>query len=191
MQTASAVLTGQPLPLARISRERFERMVEAAIWGPQDSVELLDGMVVTMSPQGHLHAYVVRRLTTLLSKLVADGAEVGVQLPFVAGDFQLPEPDLVISPGRQARGRHPDRALLIVEVADTSLDTDRTTKARIYAAAGVPEYWVVDVNREWIEVLTEPLDDHYGTARVARRGDRIELVALPGASVAVEDVFGE
>ena len=109
MQTESAFLTGRPLPLARISRERFERMIEAAIWGPQDRVELLDGMVVTMSPQGHLHAYVVRRLDRILQRLCGDDAEVGTHLPFAAGDFQLPEPDLVVSPGRQSRGRHPGR----------------------------------------------------------------------------------
>lgn len=192
METIETMPWSTPrLTLSRISRERFEKMVDAGIWGPQDHVELLDGLLVEMSPQGNLHAHAVRRLDRIPQRLCGDDAEVGTQLPFAASAFSLPEPDLVVTPGRLPRGRHPDRALLVIEVAESSLETDRTTKARLYASAQVPEYWVVDVQNERIEVLTEPLGDPYGNARVARRGDRIDLLGLPGQFVLVEDVFAD
>lgn len=191
MQTEMPRYWAQSRPLAPISRKQFEKMVEIGIWGPQDKVELLNGMMVQMSPQGKLHAFVVSRLDRLLQRLCGNDAEVGTQLPFSTSEFDLPEPDLVIIPGRRSRDSHPSRALLVVEVADSSLQEDRTTKAALYSAANVPEYWVVDVKNQLVEVMSQPLGDHYGDCHVARRGQQIDLLGLPGQSVQVEDIFAD
>lgn len=189
MQTTSAADLDPSLPIARISRQRYERMIEAGIFDEDDRVELLNGLVVSMSPQNPPHAEAIAALTRVLVRLVDDMAEVRVQLPFAAHADSEPEPDLVVVPLPRQRGEHPDRALLVVEVADSSGHRDRVVKAAIYAAAAVPEYWIVDVVRQQVEVYSEPLGDHYGACHVARIGDRIDLLALPGRSLAVADVF--
>ncbi len=189
MQTTSAADLDPSLPIASISRQRYERMIEAGIFDEDDRVELLNGLVVAMSPQGIAHASAIRRLTRLLVFLCGDDADVGSQLPFAAADDSMPEPDLCVTPRGACATGHPDRALLIVEVVDSSGRRDRVVKSAIYAAAAVPEYWVVDVVRQQVEVYSEPLGDHYGASHVARIGDRIDLLALPGRSLAVADVF--
>lgn len=177
-------------PVRPITRVQYEQMVDAGVFGEDDPIELLHGMLVEkMSPQGAQHANAIEQLSAILYALVGRDARVRVQLPLAAGRLSLPEPDLCLVPTGPRRDGHPDRALLVIEVADTSLHRDRATKSAIYATANVPEYWIVDLGHGCIEVYTEPLGDHYGTSRVARTGDRIELVALTGRWVAVDDVF--
>ena len=178
--------TWQP---AQISRKRYERMIDAGIFDDDDKIELLHGVLVAMTPQGIAHQAVIRRLDKLLQRLCGDDADVGAQLPFAASDMSVPEPDLCITPVGAGDRALPDRALLVVEVAETSLQRDRGEKSAIYAAAKVPEYWVVDVKRKVVEIYREPLEDHYGSSRVARPGDRLELLMLPGRFVEIQDVF--
>lgn len=146
-------------------------------------------MVVAVSPQGVLHASVIERLNLLLIEQFGRSAKVRPQLPFAASGDSLPEPDLAVTPLDAPRNVHPSRALRIVEVAETSLDTDRAVNSAVYAAADVPEYWIVDVRRKVVEVYTEAQVDHYGAARIARSGDVIELVAAAGKSVVVAEIF--
>lgn len=176
------------VPVHRFSRQDYERMAEAGVFEDSVRVELLDGKVVEMTPQGIEHGSAIRRLTSMLVVAYADSAEVGVQLPFAASDFSMPEPDLCVTPGRVGKA-YAARALLVVEVAASSLRHDRIVKATVYAAAQVPEYWLVDVKSECIEVFTEPMGDHYGACRVVRPGDRLPLPTLPGRDVDVADVF--
>jgi len=122
-------------------------------------------------------------------RLVSDDAEVRVQVPFAASDHDEPEPDFAVVPVSTDRAVHPGRAHLIVEVANTSPRKDRIVKGAIYALAGVPEFWLVDVQRRLVEVYREPLGDHYTASHLARPGDRIEVQGLPGRFVAVSDVF--
>jgi len=173
----------------RFSRQRYQQMAEAGIFQPEDKVELLNGLVVKMSPQGYNHAHAIRKLTMLFAALVADVAEVAIQLPFGAGADSEPEPDLYLIARGESSERHPERALLVVEVAATSLLTDRTIKGAIYAQAGVSDYWIVDVNAKVVEVYRQPRGDHYGAMFTATLDDRIELLELPGRFVAVADIF--
>ena len=175
--------------LRRFTRHEYDRMVDAGIFGEDDHIELLNGLVTNMTPQGEPHAFSVRRLNRILVLLCGNDADVGPQLSFAASDDSEPEPDLAVTPVVTTTDDHPATAYLVVEVANTSLHHDRAVKSPIYARAAVPEYWIVDVQRRHIEVYSEPMGDHYGTARVARIGDTIELVALPGRRVAVADVF--
>ncbi len=172
----------------RFSRVRYEAMVTAGVFGEDDHIELLQGVIVHMPPQHVPHATSVVKLNKKLVAAYGDDAEVRPQLPFAAGPDSMPEPDLAVVPLGQT-DHHPTRAILIVEVADTSSATDRTVKAAIYAAAGVPEFWIVDCGRRLVEIHTVPLDDHYGACRLARPGDRIALPSLDGAAVAVADLF--
>jgi Uma2 family endonuclease len=135
----------------------------------------------------------VARATRALVLAVGDRAVVRTQLTLVAGPHSVPEPDVAVVPGwyDDYDRAHPRAALLVVEVADTSLAQDRLTKSGIYAAAGIPEYWIVDVRDQRVEVHRGPVasERRYAVRSFVQRGDRIELVGLDGAVVAVAELL--
>jgi Uma2 family endonuclease len=104
-----------------------------------------------------------------------------------------PEPDVAVVPGSVSDydHRHPTAALLVVEVADSSLAQDRVTKRALYAAAGVREYWIVNLRDDRVEIFRapEPESRRFGETRIGRRGERLSLVAFPDVTVAVDDLL--
>lgn len=169
-------------------RVEYDRLVDDGFFDEDEKMELLDGVIVEMTRQGPRHAATVQRLTRLLILALDKRAEVRVQLPFAASEISEPEPDLaVVATGDRDRA-HPDEAMLLIEVSETSLNKDRRVKARIYAEAGVPEYWLVDVAAGAIEVRTEPGQGGYGEVRSARTGESIRLQAFPDVEIAVADI---
>ncbi len=177
----------------RWTTERYLRLVDEGVLGPDDKVELLEGVIVSMAPSNVPHDGTLGLVSHALFRAVADRATVRVQLSFVAGPHSLPEPDVTVVPGSPrdyARSR-PTSALLIVEVSDTSLKQDRLTKAPIYAAAHVPEYWIVNLRDDCVEIRCEPdaRQRRYRRVTVARRGETIAMAALPGVGVAVDDLL--
>jgi Uma2 family endonuclease len=190
------VLSGQPHIEDLVATERlrplrrveYDRLVELGFFDEDEKIELLDGVIVQMTPQGLEHAAAIEVLTHRLVLALATRARVRVQLPFAASDISEPEPDLAVVPLGDPRLSHPEQALLLIEVADSSLGKDRRVKARIYAAAGVPEYWLVDVAGRSIEVRTDPGDDTYRHVRVMRQGETIRLQAFPDVEIAVSDI---
>ena len=183
------MLPAEPAPI-RLDAERYFALVSEGALRPDDRVELLEGVVVSMAPQGALHANTIARITALLVPLVGARGVVRVQCSFRAGRYNVPEPDVAVVPGPLERWEHehPSEALLVVEVADTSLPTDRLSKAAIYAAAGVPQYLVVNLPDDRIETFAGPLPERatWSAVRPAFRGERIDLAALPGLSLAVD-----
>jgi Uma2 family endonuclease len=168
-------------------------MVHTGALNADDHVELLDGLIVTMPPQDPEHASATGRVEDALRAAVGDAAVIRVRAPLMLGPSSVPEPDIALVPGKRADydHRHPTTALLIVEVAGSSLPQDRLTKSRIYAAAGVPEYWIVNLRDECVEVLRVPSMEtrSYGERLVLRRDAHIALRSMPGTSVAVDDLF--
>lgn len=135
-------------------------MVRSGILGEDDRYELIEGDLVEMSSQSEEHAFVVGLVQDRLVEVFQGRAHVRVQLPLRASERSLPEPDLAVIRGaRRATPRHPlgAQALLVVEVASTSLDADHD-KAALYARAGVPVYWIVDIAGRHVEVHEEPVD---------------------------------
>ncbi|MEW6582295.1 MAG: Uma2 family endonuclease [Actinomycetota bacterium] len=156
------------------------RMVDAGIIRPDERVELLDGELVVVSPSSPAHAGTVQRLNAALSHIYLPEREVRVQSVLPSGERSLPEPDLVILPADlDVQRRHPraEETLLAIEVAVTSMPVDRR-KARIYAAAGVPVYWIVDVDGRAVHVLQDPSPDGYLTRHTLSGDARLPL---PGA----------
>jgi len=145
-----------------------------------------------MAAQNAPHAAGVARAYRALFLAVGDRAVLRPQLTLVAGGYSVPEPDIAVVPGayEDYDAVHPRTALLIVEVADTSLAQDRITKAGIYAAAGIPEYWIVDVRGQRVEVYREPVPSErcYRARTFAHRKEQIVLTALPGVVVSVHDL---
>lgn len=154
-----------------------------------DRVELLDGVIVAEPPMDPPHATGIDLVVDQLRRVLGGRAWVREQKPLVVGDKSVPEPDVAVLPGRPQdyAGRHPTTALLVVEVSQSSLKQDRLSKSRIYAAAAIPEYWIVNLRGDCVEVYRAPDAAHrvYADHRDALRGDRITLVAFPDASVAV------
>lgn len=181
------------IPGGRLTAEQYLRLIDEGVLGPDDRVELLEGVVVSMAAQNAPHASGVTRAMHALVQAVGERAVVRTQVTFVAGAFSVPEPDVAVVPGRfeDYDSAHPSTALLIVEVADTSLAQDRLTKAGIYAAAGIPEYWIVDVRGQRVEAYREPVagERRYRMRAFLQRGDRLEPAALPGVSIAVSDLL--
>jgi Uma2 family endonuclease len=125
----------------------------------------------------------------VLQRLIGDRAAIRVQMPFAAGDLSLPEPDVAVVPPGDYETAHPAQALLVIEVADSSLRKDRRLKVEIDARAGVPEYWVVGLVDGLVEVYTEPTDGAYRRVTPARRRDRIRPGAVPDVEIAVDDIL--
>ncbi|HZL16712.1 MAG TPA: Uma2 family endonuclease [Polyangia bacterium] len=156
-----------------------------------DKVELLRGFIVRMSPQNARHAFVVQRLTRFLVLALADrGAVVRVQLPLALGEDSEPEPDAAVVPAGDYRDEHPSTALLIVEVAGSSLANDLGEKARLYAAAGIAEYWVVDIEHDLVVIHTDVVANVYNRVTPCRSGDLLTPRAFPDVSVPVREILG-
>jgi Uma2 family endonuclease len=177
-----------PAQLRPITRAEYERMVELGMF-EDERIELLYGALVTMSPHGAPHDSTIDRLTRLMFRLLADRATIRVQGAFAASDYSEPEPDLAVLPPRDYDRAHPTEAWLIIEVAESSLKKDRGPKARTYAAARVPEYWVVNLVAGVIEVHTAPVDGEYTRVESRGRGASITLAHFPDVILQVDDVL--
>jgi Uma2 family endonuclease len=165
-----------PEKIRPLRRVEYDRLVSLGMLHGEH-LELLFGRLVRMSPQGGAHVYAVTELARLLVPAIGRRANVRVQAPFIASEDSEPEPDVAIVPPGDYLDEHPHRAHLLVEVAESSLQDDRRIKAPLYAAASVPEYWIVDVAAGCIEVYRDPREGAY--ASVTRHGREVTLV-VPG-----------
>ncbi len=189
--------TGEP-PLYRFSVEQFDRLVADGLFAEGDRIELLDGVLVEMTPIGAEHCHVNSRLLRMLRTMLEPaGFRVEADWPVILSASR-PQPDAIVL--RNALDEPEDRLplagdmALIIEVSDKSLATDRKVKARLYAAAGIDQYWIVNVVDRQIEVLRGPETDDRGTPCYRHRAvakDHMEVV-LDGQALGtfrVADVF--
>jgi Uma2 family endonuclease len=167
-------------------------MGEAGIFGEDDRVELVEGEIVEMTPIGWRHAQAVTTLTTILAQQVAASYDISVQDPLTLHSHTQHQPDLALLSKDRPLDRIPEakEAPLVVEVADTSLGYDREVKLPLYARAGIPEAWLVDLNGGAIEVHTEPSSEGYKSRRIARRGETVVSGAVEEVFVGVHEVLG-
>ncbi len=175
--------------------EEYHALAEAGVLDEDSRVELIDGIIVAMSPIGAAHITCVNRLGDLFYRLKMENDLnfiVSVQNPLRLGPKQEPEPDLVLlRPMSEVRVPEASDALLVVEVADTTLATDRSVKAPRYAAAGVPEVWIVDLSENRVEVYRRPGALGYADVRTLRVGEALAMATVPEAGeIAVADLFG-
>jgi Uma2 family endonuclease len=168
----------------------YERMVNVGIFAEDDRVELLAGEIVTMSPVGRTHVQAVNRLGHLLFAAVGADLTVSIQNPIRLGIHDEPQPDLAVLRGEGRGLADASEVLLVIEVADSSLDYDRTLKLPRYAAAGIPEAWLVDLGAETVERHTEPRDGYYRFAAFAMRGDTLASTVIPALTIPADVVLG-
>jgi Uma2 family endonuclease len=164
--------------------KEYLRMVEEGILRRDERVELIDGQIVAMSPQGPVHSAVVARIDQILQKLFpAERFCVRIQSTMVAGDDSAPEPDVAVVAGRceEHERQLPRTAVLVVAVADASLRLDRGRKSELYGRAGVPEYWIVDIADRVVEVRREPSAVGFKLIRILQPEDPVTPLALEGS----------
>ncbi len=167
-----------------LRRTEYERLVELGAF-KDERVELLFGMLVAMSPQGAFHFEVVSRLARLLDRRLGDRADVRSQGPLALADDSEPEPDVMVLPPGDYRHELPRTAWLVVEVAATSANDDRSIKGRLYARARIPEYWLVDLAAGVVEVYTAPEGGVYTRVARAGRADVLRPAMVEGVEVRV------
>ena len=169
-------------------------MADAGILSEDDRVELIEGEIIEMSPIGSRHAACVRRLDALFNQRLGGAAQVSAQNPILIDDYSQPEPDVALLKSRDDfySEAHPSArdVLLIIEVADTSVEYDRQVKAPLYARAGVVEMWLVNLNADLVEVFTRPDHETFQELKQFLRGNSITSTAIPGLTISVEEILG-
>ncbi len=193
---AVAFHDGSDYRVRPLSREAFDVLVAAGVY-EAEHVELLEGSLVDMAPQGPQHGDAVRRLSRRITVELASQFHerylVGVQTPLQATDLSEPEPDIsVIDDAASSASTHPTSAHLVIEIAQTSHGIDLIRKPTIYAAAGVAQYWVVDLPADDVVVHTDPRPSStttpagYGSVRRLPLDTPLEVL---GISLNLRDVL--
>jgi Uma2 family endonuclease len=180
-----------PVARRRFTVDDYERMAEAGILAEDDRVELIAGEIVEMSPIGDRHVGCVNVLADLLWDVVGREALISVQNPIRLSADGEPQPDIaLLRRGAPRAVPTPEDVLLVIEVADSSRDYDRTVKLPLYAAAGIRETWLVDLVAEVVERHTDPHDGVYRRVASAGRGESLQSTVLPAVILAVDAILG-
>jgi Uma2 family endonuclease len=181
-----------PMPPFRFTVEEYEQMGEVGILTEDDRVELIEGEIVAMSPIGPRHVDSVGILSRLLTFAVPSDVLVLVQSPVRLPNATEPEPDIALVRFARYRRALPGTGdiFALIEVSDTTRDYDHNTKLPLYAAAGIPEAWLVDIAANRIERHTEPTADGYQLVRHFGRGTAVESVVIPALAISVDEVLG-
>jgi Uma2 family endonuclease len=171
----------------------YYRMVDAGILREKDRVELIEGEVLAMSPIGTPHGAAVDRANRAMINAAGDMAIVRVQGSLRLDRYNQPQPDVVLLRPKDDfyATKHPGPAdiLLIVEVAQSSLEYDKTIKARIYARTGVVEYWVADIDQDCVLVYSDPSVNGYRSLHQLLRGESISPQLLPQCRIAIDSLL--
>ena len=178
------------------TREEYYRLAELGFFQGQRA-ERIGGYIMVMSPQNWPHTNSTCRADELLRVVFTATAWVRTQMPLALGLSSDPEPDVSVVPGRiENYTDHPTTALLVVEVSDTSLAFDRGDKASLYAAAGIADYWIVNLNERQLEVYRDPQPDptqpfgaRYAQVTILGPGASVAPLAMPQTPVAVADLL--
>jgi Uma2 family endonuclease len=172
----------------RLSRAEYDAIVATGVLD-DERVELLQGIMVDMSPNDPPHASPVDLLTEILVPVLVGRARVRIQLPIIATDDSEPEPDVAVVPAADYSREHPGSAFLIIEVADSSLRKDRLVKGPLYARSGFQEYWLMNVRTREVEVHRGPSGD--GWKSVTRHGaeETLHPLAFPDVAVSIGEVL--
>jgi Uma2 family endonuclease len=180
------------------TRPEYDRLIETGFFHEDDNVELIGGQLMVAEPQGSRHAATISLVADALRGAFGSGWYVMVQLPIALDEESEPEPDVAVVRGtaREHAETHPARPVLVVEVAQSSVALDRHHKANLYARAGVPEYWIVDIVDDVLEVYRRPVpsaDAVFGSsyADVQRfpRGATVFPLAASTTPVVVTDLM--
>jgi len=191
-------MTERDLRTKRWKRTEYERLVDNGIFVPGERIELIDGLLVVAEPQSSSHFTAVSLAQRALARAFGEGWHVRAQGPIALDDTSEPEPDVAVVRGelRDYVHAHPEDPVLVVEVSLTSLEFDRVHKSSLYARAGRPEYWIVNLVDRVVEVRRTPAPASsapygwdYTTVEILRPGEGARPLAAPDAQIAVSDLL--
>jgi Uma2 family endonuclease len=191
-------MAGYETRTRRFSRAEYDRLIELGLFDEDEHIELIGGQLMVMEPKGAPHYTATRKTAKALEAAFGPGWDVRPEGPIGLDDESEPEPDITVVPGSpDDYGRaHPSRPVLTVEVADSSLASDRHRKGSLYARAGLADYWVLNLIDRVLEVYREPIADaaapfgwRYARVEVFDAASRVTPLALPGAGIAVASLL--
>lgn len=177
--------------MRRWTRDEYDRMTSSGLFASGERIELVEGEILQMTPQGSYHATALRLAEDALRAAFGPAFDVRPQLPLALAPDSEPEPDLAVVIGSPLNylAAHPATASLLVEVSDAALEFDRLRKGSLYAGAGIPEYWIVNLIDRSIEVYRAP---HQGGCDSCQRlfaGDVLAPLGRPEAVIAAADIL--
>jgi Uma2 family endonuclease len=177
----------------RFNVKEFHRMAQTGILTEDDRVELLDGELVEMTPIGSRHAACVNRLAQFFAERLASRAIVSVQNPVQLGPQSEPQPDIALLRPRADyyAGSHPEpqHVLLLIEVTDTSMEVDRQIKVPLYARAGIPEVWLVDIGQRHVDIYQNPSPQEYREIRRLGAGQSLTVPGFPDLTLPIDRIL--
>jgi Uma2 family endonuclease len=193
VETGASVLSRCPELLRHLwTVEEYHRMGEVGLLDADTRVELIEGEIVEMAPIGDAHAATSNRLNRLLVLAVGERGIVAVGNPVRLTQRSEPQPDFSVLRPRadyQTKGPRPEDVLLAVEVSDTTLRRDRRVKLALYARAGIPEFWIVNLEVREVEVYRSPAGDTYASVERKGPGDVVTMEALPSVTIAISQIW--
>ncbi|MBM4207963.1 MAG: Uma2 family endonuclease [Gammaproteobacteria bacterium] len=171
----------------------WHKMGEAKIYPPDSHLELIEGEIIEMPPIGFKHAGYLNRLVKLLVKIVPDEIVTSARNPLQLGDLSEPQPDFMLlkpnSDSYSSRLPISEDVLLLIEIADSSLNFDQTQKLRLYALHNIPEYWLLNLNDNCLEVYRKPKGEVFAEKTTLYNGDNITLSQLQELTIKVSDIL--
>ncbi len=177
----------------KITVEEYEAMYEAGVFKPDERLELINGEILKVAPMNAPHIAHVANLSRLLIETFGKRITVFTQLPVVLSEDSEPEPDIALLKWRKdhyfSRKATASDVYLLIEVADTSLLYDRRIKLPLYARAGIPEVWIVNLQARELEVYRNPKGEAYSESRILKPSDGVSLLAFPDVELALSEVF--
>lgn len=180
------------------SSDEFERLIDLSVFGPEERLELIGGELIPTMTQNGPHSTGIILAQSAMLALGLRQVQVRVQLPLRLGPHDRPEPDVALVRGglRDFAVHIPTTALLVIEVSDATLAADRTTKASMYARAGIQEYWIANIPEHLLEVHREPVEDagaifgfSYSSVQKLGPSESIAPLAAPGGAIPVSDLL--
>ncbi len=176
------------------TRDDLSKMYESGILDEDERIELLDGEIIVMTNPGPRHTACTNRTTRVLVLALGNRGIVSIQNPLVLDDYNEPKPDVLVAKPRDdfydSTEISAEHALLVVEIALTTLSKDRGRKLPHYARLGVPEYWIEDLKHNVLLVYRDPVGNAYETALTFTGEETVSPVAFPGVVVSVRDLLG-
>ena len=176
-----------------ITINHFQKMIERGIFEEDEHIELIEGELIAMAPIGPDHSSKTRKLNRQFSQKIGDLALVDMQNPIVLDDHSEPEPDLALLRPRddfyETANPTAKDVLLLVEVADSSLNYDKKTKIPLYARQGIPEVWLINVPNRQVEIYLKPSPEGYRQILIPEKQECISPTLLPSVSIKVSDIF--